>query len=131
MTAHKLTKANAIAICAKAIGNHVGVRADRVASRAETKAKDILEARSLLIYHLYDCGMSYAAIGRLMNRSIANVREREAVGAVLCMNPDTMACMESLPRIPTTLLITPSNAKGHAPLADSERGQQGKGGNYE
>jgi hypothetical protein len=102
----KQAKADQIVQCSIAIGKYFRVRAQDIASKSKTQSPSIMDARALLIYHLYDCGMGYAPIGKMMGRSVSRVRHLESAGAVLCMNPATMACVKALPRIPSTLTIT-------------------------
>jgi len=104
---HKQTKADQIARCASVIGDFFEVPADHIISPLPRKGNRLQNARSLLTYHLYSCGMSFTAICRLLGRSIDTVRRMESAGAIQCMGK-AKEIVEGLPRIASTLEITSS-----------------------
>ena len=113
-TPPKQTKANAIIECALAIGNFYEVPADHIVSRLRQKGRRTQNARSLLTWHLYACGMSFDAIGRILGYSPNTVRRMESAGALSASTGAIKALVGILPRIPTTMTTT-----GVSPVTDA------------
>jgi hypothetical protein len=103
-TTPKQTKAELIAQCTRTIAEHCGVPAEHIISSDPRKGSQLQEARALLVRHLYAGGMSLHAICRVLGRSIDTVRRLQRSGSVR-MEGGNRACLEALPRIPTTLQI--------------------------
>jgi len=103
-----------IAQCARAIAEHCGVPAEHIISSDPRKGSQLQEARALLVRHLYAGGMSLHAICRLLGRSLDTVRRLQRTGAVR-MGGGNQACLDALPRIPSTLTIAAPVTKNPQP----------------
>ena len=101
----KQERAEVILQCAKTIAAYYETTTMLLLSPVSYKAKEIQDARNAFVYHLHACGMSRAAIGRILQRSTDCVERRRAVG-VKAMNGDDFDMIRSLPRIPSSLVIT-------------------------
>ncbi len=101
----KLAKIAIILECNQAIADYFKVPADHIISESPRKGTRIQDARALLAYHLYDCGMSFESIARLLMRSVDHIRRIESAGAIRMMGKDK-DLLATLPRIPSTLEIS-------------------------
>ena len=100
----KRHRAELITRCIVAIAEHCGVKPEQLVSETPWKGRALQEAKGLLAYHLYACGMSFESIARVMRRSVDHVRRLEGQGAIRMMGDDRKL-IDSLPKIPTTLEI--------------------------
>ncbi len=101
----KSERAAAIAKAAEMIGEHYGIAPQKMFTDVLSRSAAVREARSVLIYHLHRCGMSFEAIGRIVGRSAEHCQRTERHGVIRLMGEDR-AMIDALPQIPTGLNIT-------------------------
>jgi hypothetical protein len=122
---HKETKAEAIALCIAKVARHFDVDAVKLGSSVDARGQKMQIARQALYYHLHACGMSWRAIGKIWKRSVYSVEEGARVG-FLRMDETDRFMLTSLPKIPTTLDISPVTA---APVTEAKTPDAGMPGN--
>lgn len=105
----KQTKSQQIAICAVIIARHYGTTPESLMNNRSHPGSATMDARRVMYYHLHRCGMSFAAIGRLFDRTAANIETNSRVGYIRMMSSDA-AMIESLPRVGSSLNITHATA---------------------
>lgn len=103
----KQERAAAILQCAHIIAEHFGTTADKLLSPVAYRKKGIMDARIVFAYHLHKCGISIESIARMLSRSVYSTDEKARQGVIFLMGKDR-EMIESLPRIPSSLVITPS-----------------------
>lgn len=105
MNPYRAAKLQAITHCVATIARHCEVDPLHIVDGKTHKGAAIREARSMLAFHLYRCGMSYQSIGNLLQRSKDNARRLESDGAIRMMGEDRQM-IDSLPAIPNRIEIT-------------------------
>lgn len=105
----KQDRAAAILQCAEIIAEFYGTTSVKLLSAKSYHGQEVKNARSVFIYHLHDCGMSMAAIARIMTRSIDSIDRQRARGTIMLMGKDR-AMIEGLPRIPSSLTFSQATA---------------------
>lgn len=111
----KHRRAQQIAQCVAIVARHFEVDPLKVVGNHPQCGEAIRNARFTLWYHLYDCGMSYAAIGKVFGRPAEAVERGARQGVIRLMGSDR-EMIERLPRIETTLEISHSEPDSAADL---------------
>lgn len=69
-----------------------------------SKSPKVTSAKQILIYHLYECGMSYEAIAKFLKLSTNRVSEHKSHGKRLVLG-GMRDFVDMLPRVTSTLEI--------------------------
>jgi hypothetical protein len=103
---HKQTKAQQIADCIQIAAVYYRTTPEAILSQNYSVPDAAKDARHILWWHFYSCGMSYEAIGNLpWKRSYETIR-RGARRAALMLVDRHHFVVARLPRIQTTLVIS-------------------------
>lgn len=107
-TPTKSTRAQEIAETIEIVAKYFSVDANKVLTSFAPKNQDVSRARILVWYHLHKCGMSFGSIARVFGKlSPDNVARRVRYG-VLSLSDEDQLVLATLPRIQTTLEISPA-----------------------
>ena len=87
------------------IADHYHVPATHIIDLQLRKGKSVMSARRLLVYHLYDCGMSLEKIASFLKRDVHTVRDYYTDGKRIVLN-GKRDFVDELPRVTSTLQIT-------------------------
>jgi len=98
----KQKRANQIAQIVQCLADHYAIPAERIIDRQDYKSVKVASARCLLEYHLYECGMSFEAIGRLQGRDVDTIRTHYAKGKRIVLG-GMRDFVDELPRVTTTI----------------------------
>ena len=101
----KRLKADTIARCTEIIAEHHEINPVRIFTETQVKCPKIREARSILMYHLYECGMTFDRVAKLVSRSPDFCRRSINQSSISLMDDDR-ELLASLPMIPRSLEIT-------------------------
>lgn len=105
-TTAKIARAEQIIQCGEIIAKHFNVPIANVLGRAIQIPNADREARQVLWMHLHGCGLSYAAIGRIFDRSAEHVEKNARLMRARLM-PEDVEMFESLPKVKNSLRISP------------------------
>ena len=86
------------------IADHYHVPAVHIIDIKHRTGKNLMSARRLLVFHLYDCGMSFEKIASFLKRDIHTVRDYYQDGKRLVLN-GMRDFVDELPKVTTTLEI--------------------------
>lgn len=100
-----MTKAQAIHQSILVISEHFQIDPKALADRRTTRGVRMRAAMASLIFHMRACGYSYAALERFFAKGNDAIRKLESQGRLM-MRGEHKAMIESLPKIPTTLVLT-------------------------
>ena len=101
----KQIRAGQIAQIVACLADHYAIPAHKIIDRSDCKQIKVNSARVLLVYHLYECGMSFDAVARLQGRDTDTIRTHYARGKNIVLG-GMRDFVDELPRITTTLELT-------------------------
>jgi len=98
--------------CVLAIASHFNIKdPTQLIVSVQIKGEHQRHARNLFVYHLHQCGMSQASIGRLIKRGddcIRNILRNTQIR----LDKDDLALLASLPKVTSAIeMITTNTAQ--------------------
>ena len=98
----KRIKADTIAACATIIAEHCDTVPEKVFTEIQSKCHKVREARSILIHHLNNCGMTFDRIGKLLQRNPGFCQKANRDFTIRMMSDD-FEILKKLPFVPNSL----------------------------
>lgn len=96
---------NTMAQIVMCIAEHYHVDPKWIIDMEPRKNIKVMSARRILVFHLYDCGMSFEKIAAFLKRDISTVRDYYTFGKQIVLN-GMRDFVDELPRVTSTLFIT-------------------------
>jgi len=106
MTTTKTSKAETIAECINIVAKYFNCNPSKVLTSFGSKTASVTNARHLIWYHLYKCGMSYNSIGRIFGGIAGETIQRKTKQGVILLDEEELIILATLPKVGNSIIFS-------------------------